>query len=49
MTLFALLCLTLCVAAFGTQRLILPLVSASFLVAVLIYFHHATDALPLSF
>ncbi|MHC5653798.1 DUF5993 family protein [Stappia sp.] len=47
--LFTLLFVTLCVAAYGPRKLIMPLAGVSFVVAVLVYMHHATDALPLSF
>ncbi|MCC4245668.1 DUF5993 family protein [Stappia indica] len=47
--LFALLFAALAAAAFGPMRLAGLLTAASFLAAVLVYLHHATDPLPLSF
>lgn len=47
--LFALLLAALVAAAFGPMRLAGLLTVASFLAAVLVYLHHATDPLPLSF
>ncbi|WP_293723274.1 DUF5993 family protein [Stappia sp.] len=46
--LFFLITLTLVVAAFGSARFAGLLTAVSFVVAVLVYLHHATDALPIS-
>ncbi|WP_037544995.1 DUF5993 family protein [Stappia stellulata] len=47
--LFLLLTATLVVAARGSRPAALGLATVSFIVAVGVYFHHASDALPLSF
>lgn len=46
--LFFLITLTLAVATFGSSRAVGLLTAASFVAAVLVYLHHATDALPIS-
>lgn len=46
--LFLLLTATLVAAALRVPRLAGVLTAACFLVAVLVYLHHATDALPIS-
>jgi hypothetical protein len=47
--LFLLLTATLATAAYGSKRAAVGLAVVSFVFAVGVYFHHASDALPLSF
>ncbi|WP_422785518.1 DUF5993 family protein [Roseibium algae] len=47
--LFLMLMVTLIWAAYGSLRGASVLTAATFVVAVLVYLHHATDTLPLSF
>ncbi|GGE78284.1 hypothetical protein H1W37_01305 [Stappia taiwanensis] len=47
--LFLLLTATLASAAYGPPRWTVGLTVVSFVAAGLVYFHHASDSLPLSF
>ncbi len=47
--LFVLLTATLASAGFGSRRVTVGLAGLSFVFAIGVYFHHASDALPLSF
>lgn len=47
--LFVLLTATLASAGYGSRRMTVGLACGSFVFAIGVYFHHASDTLPLSF